>query len=67
MNNKDRHFENTLHFIAEFLDGEYIECDDGYVLCFKNTLKHEEEKELIGGVDFIFDENGEFEGIKRCK
>jgi hypothetical protein len=58
--------EKTFRFIAEVLDGEFIKCDDGYVLCFKNTLKYKDEKKLKGGIDFIFDEDGVFEGIKSC-
>lgn len=65
MNQKEM-FESTLAFIAEVLDAKYQECDDGYVLCCRNTLKLKGET-IEGGVDFIFDEDGEFEGMQRCK
>lgn len=56
-----------MELFAEMIDADYQPCDDGFVICTKNTLKHESEKNLIGGVDFIFDLDGEFEGMKICK
>ena len=37
MDEKTKVFESMLHFMAEKLDGKCIECDDGYVICCRDT------------------------------
>lgn len=59
--------EKMFQFVAETIDADYQPCDDGFVICTRKTLKNKDEKELVGGVDFIFDEEGNFEGMKICK
>ena len=45
---------------------ELIQCDDGYVICTKSTMRHKAQDGFIDKLDFIFDEDWEFEGVKKC-
>ena len=47
--------ENTLQFIADSIDGKLVVCDDGYVIEVQTGKKR---------VDFIYDEDGQFEQTK---
>lgn len=61
--------ETLLEFVAEMIDAKLQVCDDGYVLCMKNTLHTDykgKKKEQLG-IDIIFNRNGKFEGIQKCR